>query len=114
MGGGGFGGGKKNRSVTARVPVSWSEGLASTSVDSTMQQSDVIGFDSPRSMLTKLENSHKQPFIVYLTGEDKDAQRRQKVLNGSFLDERVGITAQVFCMIKGEGDGSPVPPTHPR
>lgn len=98
------GGGKKGRTARARVPVSWSQGLRSTAVDSTMSQQDVIGFDSPRSMLVDFENEHDQPFIVYLTGEDDDARRTQNVLNGAFLDERVGIAAQVICMIKAPGD----------
>lgn len=97
-------GGKKNRSTGPRVPVDWSKGLRSTSVDSSMNEGDVIGFDNPRSMLTDLENSHNQPFVVYLTGESKEAKKAQAVLNGAFLDERVGITAQAMCMIKGKGD----------
>jgi len=97
-------GGKKARPTTARVPVSWSQGLRSTSVDSEMQQADVIGFDDPRSMLTDLENEHDQPFVVYLTGKSKEAKKRQGLLNAAFLDQRVGIAAQVTCMIKGAGD----------
>lgn len=82
----------------------WSTGFASTSVDSSMNQSDVIGFDDPRCMLTKLENSHNQPFVVYLTGESDEATKAQNVLNGQFFDERIGIAAQVTCMIKASGE----------
>jgi len=41
--------------------------------------------------------------VIYLTGLDKDAVQRQGGLNAAFLDDRVGIAAQVMCMIKGSG-----------
>lgn len=69
-----------------------------------MNQSDVIGFDDPRCMLTEFENRHDQPFVIYLTSEDDAAKSRQGVLNGAFFDDRIGIAAQVTCMIKANGD----------
>ncbi|MFG0318300.1 MAG: hypothetical protein ACF8XB_13575 [Planctomycetota bacterium JB042] len=76
-----------------------------------MSQDDVLGFDDPRSMLEDFENEHDQPFVLYLTGDDKDARRRQNLMNGAFLDERVGIAAQVICMIKAPGDA--IDESHP-
>lgn len=102
--GGGYGGKKRSRQTAPRIPVYWSTGLASLHVDSSMSASDARGVDDPRSMLTAEENEHNQPFVVYLTGEDEDAERAQAILRGSFLDERVAVLAQTFCMIRGEGD----------
>ncbi len=76
-----------------------------------MSANDVLGFDLARSMLTKLENSHDQPFVIYLTGESDDAKRAEAILNGAFTDERIGIAAQVFCMIKASG--TDIDATHP-
>ena len=96
---------------TARIPVDWSKGLASTAVDSTMTQSDVTDFDNPRCMLTKLENSHNQPFVIYLTGDDKKSRQIQQNMKGTFNDDRIGVAAQVICMI--EGDGTKIDESHP-
>lgn len=69
-----------------------------------MNASDVVGFDNARCLLTKEENTHDQPFIIFLTSEDKDARRKEQLLNSVFLDERVGIAGQKFCMIKASGE----------